>query len=488
MSGLYERLEEYCRDDYYPFHMPGHKRKSLSDMAPYKYDITEIDGFDNLHEPEGILRIAMNEAAELYGTKKTYYMVNGSSGGILTAISAVMPFGGKIMVARNCHRSVYNAMYLRQLTPVYIYPEYIDDVGINGGISPIEVEKTFQENEGIKAVVITSPTYEGVVSDVRSITQIAHKYGAVVIVDEAHGAHFSMNEMLPESANQKGADIVIQSMHKTLPALTQTALLHINGNMVDVNEVEKYLHIYQTSSPSYVLLASIDKCLDMLREKGHNMFEVYLKRMKTIQEHCKKFTHIKVINHDIVGKNSVYDFDISKIVISVKGTGYTGQMLYEKLLGKYKLQMEMASGDYVIAMTSIMDSEEGLLRLFTALAEIDRDIRVYGRKGVFVNSNEFKLEKAVVIKNIWEIEKQEMESVELSKASGKISGEWIYLYPPGSPIVVPGEMITGEIVAVINRYLQSGLTVRGLKDRNCAKINVLKEEFKSLNFGRQFVL
>ena len=483
MSGLYERLEEYSGSDYYPFHMPGHKRRSLSELEPYRYDITEIDGFDNLHEPEGILRIAMDEAAELYGTKKTYFMVNGSSGGILAAISAVTDNNDKILVARNCHRSVYNAIYLKQLYPVYIYPEYIQDMGINGGINVSDVERELKENKDIKAVVITSPTYEGVVSDVRAIADVAHRHGAVLIVDEAHGAHFSMNERLPASANQRGADIVIQSMLKTLPALTQTALLHVNGDRVDIGNVEKYLHIYQTSSPSYVLMASMDKCLDMLKRDGNAMFEAYVRRMLAIQSHCRKLTHIKVLNSDIKGRNSVYDFDISKLVISVKGTGYTGQMLYKKLLDEYKLQMEMASGDYVIAMTSVMDTEEGLLRLFSALAEIDRDIRVYGKKSLFVNNDEFKTEKAVVINTFWETERMQQERIRLSDASGKISGEWIYLYPPGIPIVAPGEMITGEIIQLIRRYTESGLVVRGMQDRSAAYVNVLKEEFKTWKFA-----
>lgn len=484
MSGLYERLEEYCNSEYYPFHMPGHKRRSLTDMEPYRYDITEIDGFDNLHEPEGILRIAMDEAAELYGTKKTYFMVNGSSGGLLAAISAVADNNDKVLVARNCHKSVYNAIYLKRLYPVYVYPEYIPKMGINGGINASDVERKLRENDNVKAVVITSPTYEGIVSDVREIADVAHRYGAVLIVDEAHGAHFSMNEAIPESANQRGADIVIQSMHKTLPALTQTALLHINGNIVNVEEVEKYLHIYQTSSPSYVLMASMDKCLDFLKSDGNNMFEAYVRRIQAIHAHCRKLTHIRVLDSSIKGKYSVYDMDLSKLVISVKGTGYTGHMLYKKLLDDYKLQMEMASGDYVIAMTSVMDTEEGLLRLFSALAGIDRDIRVYGKKGVFVTNDEFKAENAVVINTFWETDKMEQERVSMSHAPGRISAEWIYLYPPGIPIVAPGEMITGEIVQLMYKYNESGLVVRGIQDKSLGYVNVLKEDFKALKLGR----
>lgn len=485
MGTLYDRLVEYGESDYYPFHMPGHKRQPLTEKNPYFYDITEIEGFDNLHEPEGILRIAMDEAAQLYGTKKTYFMVNGSSGGILSAISATVRRKGKILVARNSHKSVYHAIYLRELTPVYLYPEYIDEFGINGGISGAEVEKAFEEHPDIEAVMITSPTYEGIVSDVKEIAGIAHQHGVPLIVDEAHGAHFSMHEELPESAVIQGADVVIQSMHKTLPALTQSALLHLNGTLVSPSEIEKYLRIYQTSSPSYVLMASIEQCLHKLRTDGVKMFDVYIKRMKAVYSHCEKLTHIKVLNRRIAGRYAVYDFDLSKLVISVKDTGYSGSMLYKELLDQYHLQMEMAAGDYVIAMTSVMDSEEGLLRLFKALVEIDRDIRVYGKKSFFINHRDYHIEKSVVIKSISEVDNCSKERVQLLHSAGKISAEYVYLYPPGIPILAPGEMITGEILGVIKKYQDSGLEIHGLEDRSGNQIHVLKEEFQVWDFGKE---
>lgn len=488
MGNLFKNLIEYSKEDYYPFHMPGHKRVDITNESPYSYDITEIDGFDNLHEPEGIIRIAMDEAAELYRTKKTYFMVNGSSGGILTAISATVKKGGKVLVARNCHKSVYNAIYLRELTPVYLYPDYIEEFGINGGINPRQVERELRDNPDIQAVIITSPTYEGIVSDVKKISTIVHKYKLPLIVDEAHGAHFSMHEELPESANIQGADVVIQSMHKTLPALTQTALLHVNGNIVSIELIEKYLGIYQTSSPSYVLMASMDECLNKLKKDGVDMFDLYMNRMKAIQSHCKQLTHVRVLSDKVKGYNSVYDFDISKVVISVKGTGYSGAQLYKELLEKYHLQMEMAAGDYVIAMTSIMDSEDGLLRLFKALVAIDRDIRVYGMRSFFINNDDFKMEKAVVIKSPAEVEECSQEYVNLDDSSGKISAEFVYLYPPGSPILAPGEMITNEIIGMMRRYKELGLEIHGLQDKGLKRIKVIKEEFKAFSFVNSYNL
>lgn len=482
MGTLFKNLLEYSRSDYYPFHMPGHKRNNITQASPYQYDITEIDGFDNLHEPEGIIRIAMDDAAKLYCTNKTYFMVNGSSGGILAAIHSVTKRNGKVLVARNCHKSVYNAMELRELMPVYLYPSYIEKFGINGGIAPEDVETELKDNPDIQAVIITSPTYEGIVSDVKKIAQIVHKYHIPLIVDEAHGAHFSMHEKFPESAVIQGADITIQSMHKTLPALTQTALLHVKGNIVDSRQIEKYLSVFQTSSPSYVLMASMDECLNQLKQDGVRMFNEYVSRMETVQEHCKKLTHIKVVTPDIKKEENVFDFDLSKLVISVRGTGYSGVQLYKELLEKYHLQMEMAAGDYVIAMTSLMDSEDGLLRLFKALVEIDRNIRVYGMKSFFINGSEFKVEKAVVIKGIAAAQEAGKESLRFTDAQGKISAEYIYMYPPGSPILVPGEMITGDVISIVKKYKGAGLEIHGPEDKSLEKIKVLKEEFKALKF------
>lgn len=485
MSDLYKNLIEYSNGDYYPFHMPGHKRNIEDGVSPFSYDITEIDGFDNLHNPQGILKIAMEEAADFYGTDKTYYLVNGSTCGLLSAICGVTSRGDKILVARNCHKAVYNAIYLNELTPVYINPEYIEMYGINSGISPEVVRYELSENPDIKAVIITSPTYEGVVSDVQRIAEIVHKRGIPLIVDEAHGAHFGLHTGFPQSAVKSGADIVIQSVHKTLPSLTQTALLHIRSDIVNVSEVERFLHIYQSSSPSYVLMSSIDECINKLKSDGLFLFEPYVKRLEVMLTHEKQLTHLKIVGREIVGKNAVYDLDPSKIVISVRGTSYTGSRLYKEMLEKYHLQLEMASGDYAIAMTSPMDTEDGLLRLFMAMVEIDRDMRIYGddTKNEVVN---YMIPKPIVMENIYKATHSDTEELLIENAVGKISNEFVYLYPPGSPILAPGELITNDIVKLINDYKTSGLSVEGLRDSSAEYIRVIKEEFRRINLTKGY--
>ncbi|MCR5452322.1 MAG: aminotransferase class I/II-fold pyridoxal phosphate-dependent enzyme, partial [Lachnospiraceae bacterium] len=256
---LYEKLTEYTNSSAYPFHMPGHKRNEKYQMAePVGMDITEITGFDNLHHPEEIIKKEQEFAARIHGAKESFFLVNGSTCGILAAVSAAVPKGGRLLVCRNAHKSVYNAAYLRQLELSYLRQERTK-IGLETAVCPQEVERALAARE-TDAVLITSPTYEGMVADVEKIAHLVHEKGLPLIVDEAHGAHFGFHPFFPESALQKGADLVIQSVHKTLPSLTQTAILHVGkeaGRYIDLAKVRQFLSIYQTSSPSYVLMGSI---------------------------------------------------------------------------------------------------------------------------------------------------------------------------------------------------------------------------------------
>ena len=418
----------------------------------------------------------------------------------ITAISAVTNVGDEILIAKNCHKSVYNAVYLRGLKQAYLYPDYVAEYGICGGINLEQVKSALQQHPNVKAVVITSPTYEGIVSDISAISKVVHQFKIPLIVDEAHGAHFGMDDKLPKSAIAFGADIVIQSLHKTLPALTQSALLHLNIKkeqgkyLVSKEEIERYLSIYQTSSPSYVLMASIDECINTVKTEGVMLFEPYIKRLEVIKQHIKQLTHLKVADREIVGTNSVYDFDISKFLISLRGSGLTGQQLYNKLNDKFHLQLEMAAGDYVIAMTSPMDSEEGLLRLFTALAEIDRDLRISGDEYETrlpankektlkeYTERDFFIPESVVITSISEAIKQDSDIIRLKNALGKVSCSYIYLYPPGVPIIAPGDMISGETIQLVQKYLDSGLKVHGLLGDT--DIKVIRENFKRIKLWK----
>ena len=466
MKSLYKKLKEYSESDYYGFHMPGHKRNLCFSQVelPYEIDITEIEGFDDLHHPQGILKELQKRASRIYHAQETAVLINGSTAGILSAILGVTEEGDKILIARNCHKSVYHAVVLNKLIPIYIYPEFYPDKYLNGEIDPEAVQKILQEIPNIRAVVITSPTYDGVLSDVAKISAVVHQYKIPLIVDEAHGAHFGFHPYFPENANQKGADIVIHSLHKTLPSLTQTALLHKNGSIVDWQRVCYYLDMLQTSSPSYVLMASIDVCISKIEEKGAEYFEDYVQLLKETRKELQKLKKLNL--------QQTREYDLSKIVISARDTEYTGKDIYNILLKKYHLQMEMAAGSYVLGMTSVADTPEGMQRLHSALLEIDRNIvwkeGKNSRKKItqsYLPKLDRKYTSAELRKKISKRDRNtgNLKSIAWEISEGYVSAEYAYIYPPGVPLIVPGEQISKEVQLSLYKFRELGFQIQGLK-------------------------
>lgn len=467
---LLDRLNEYAAQDYVPMHMPGAKRNTelFAVENPYGLDITEIDGFDNMHHADGIISDAFERCARTFGAEESLYLVNGSSAGILAAICGATRKGDKVIVARNCHVSVYNALYLNELSPIYVYPEYIDEnAGICAGITAAQVENVFEN--GVKAVIITSPTYEGMVSDITAIAEFAHKNGAVLIADEAHGAHFNFDMAFPESAVKCGADLVVQSLHKTLPSFTQTAVLHMCGSLVDRKRVKMYWDMYQSTSPSYILMAGIDRCVTILNESGKGLFETYVKRLKKLRDRLARLKNFRLLDTD----------DISKLVILADD----GRKLYDVLLHKYHIQLEMPSIKYVIAMTSVGDKEQYYDRFAEAMEQIDKvwnddsqdngsqadDRKICGESGKEVSA------KSAV--SIYEAVNSEAELVALNMAEGRIAAQKVCFYPPGVPLIVQGEIISKEHIQIIKEGLDAGLEVLGIEEEK-SEIKNKKSEFE----------
>lgn len=452
------KLEDYSKAGYVPMHMPGGKR-NIEYASTSELDITEIDGFDNMHNAEGIIKNASDRAARLYRADKTLMLVNGSTAGILSAVCGATKRKGKIIVARNCHVSVYNALIIAQLEPVYVIPEVDESTGIYRGLTLEQVRKCVESNRDAQAVIITSPTYEGVVSEVREIASYLHEKGIPLIVDEAHGAHFEFSEEFPESAVEAGADIVINSIHKTLPALTQTALLHISGNYVDYDKVERFWNIYQTTSPSYILMASIDRCMGIIEEHGDYIFKEYINRLKKLRENIAKFKNIKLHDSD----------DISKIILICDD----GKHLYDRLLKEYKVQLEMASFKYAIAMTSVADKQEYYDRFLKALQEIDESWKAKEKQVIEANEDS----SGYAINNKPEVCMCPADAIDLVDENGyedlsvnspdicgRISVSSVLIYPPGMPVVNVGERITDDVCRIINNAIDTGLEVPGLKE------------------------
>lgn len=471
MSELFEKLSAYGASDYYPYHMPGHKRRLKTDTMRElaQIDITEIDGFDNLHDAQGILKRIQEEAAATYGAEESFFLVNGSTAGILSAISTAVSSGGKILMVRGAHKSAYHAAYLRDLQIAYLWPGVHPLFGCNLPATAKEVEEALQQTPDVQAVFIVSPTYEGLAADVKSIAETAHKRNIPLIVDEAHGAHLGFDGRWPESSVRQGADLVIQSLHKTLPAPTQTAILHVNGKLVDRCRLRRFLGIYQTSSPSYIFMAAMEDAIATTsanREKLFGVFWEYWKGMTESLSACRNLIFLKEENSD-PGKLAVMD-----------KTGFLdGEQLYEMLLHKYHLQPEMAAGRYVLAMFTVGDTKEGYERLTKALLEIDEYITAERSKTAATATQpaegnrmadavtpvciQKKTQAVTGIGRAWDTPK---EWVLLKDAEGKTAGEYVNLYPPGSPIIVPGEIFTKDILTEIAAYRQQGFHVQGVKE------------------------
>ena len=486
-ESLAVRLQAYSQSDHYPLHMPGHKRRAYGQLPEdvVQLDITEIDGFDNLHHAEGILKKLQEHAACLYGAEETFYLVNGSTSGILSAVSAAVPEGGHILIARNCHKSVYHACYLRNLTISYLYPQVMQAYDICEPITCEQVEDALRHDTDIDAVLVVSPTYEGRIADIESIARVVHAKGIPLIVDEAHGAHLGFVEGFAENSCRQGADLVIHSVHKTLPAMTQTALLHVNGSLIDRKQLKRFLHIYQSSSPSYVLMASIDNALRQVNERRIELFGDFIHNWNGM---CRDLSTMK--NLSILKPEKKQD--IGKLLVSVKKTGLSGQQLYDMLLQEYHLQLEMAATTYVLAMFTVGDSAEGYERMTQALLEIDKRLTQAFRTQIDERSSQTlrtDVDERVAQADVGEAGEpsgkeawhqvefaernvgipfykawdMETEYCRLSLCQGRSAGEFMNLYPPGIPMIVPGEQIDEELMRQISDCLQKGLSVQGVR-------------------------
>ena len=462
MSKLAEQLKTYADSDYLPMHMPGHKRR-MGDLGnPFFIDITEIDGFDDLHHAEGILREAENRAANLYGSEETHFLINGSTGGILSAVAGCVPQGGTLLMARNCHKSVYHAALLGNLKTHYIYPQPADQMLINGPILASDVEKELKQHQDIQAVFLTSPTYDGVVSDVRAIAEVVHKKNLPLIVDEAHGAHFPFSSYFPEDSIKSGADVVIHSVHKTLPSLTQTALIHLNGNLVDRQKLRYFLSVYQTSSPSYVLMAGIDQCMEWTASHLAE-FDAFGERLDRFRDRIQNLQAVKLLE--------VPGMDRSKILLSAAGRGVTGQDLAELLRKRWKIEMEMACSTYACAITTVADREEDLCRFAEALEELDRILEACPEQRLKEREMDTVIPTGQIFRIAQAFQRETCER-EIKNAEGAVSGGFVMPYPPGAPLLVPGERINRKVLDRLMVYLEEGLTVYGVHK---GKIELLKE-------------
>lgn len=464
---LYERLIELNNSDMLPLHMPGHKRTNSSGaMSGYfGIDITEIDGFDDLHNPDGILLDMEKQAARIYGCDRAYISVNGSTGANEAAIMTACPHGTEIIMPRASHKSVYHAVELGHLRPVYIEHNTVKDTDITDAVSPDQVKEALESHPDCGCVLVTSPTYEGISADISRIAQIVHEHNAILIVDSAHGAHFGLAEALPDNPIKQGADLVIVSLHKTLPSPTQTALLLVNEtNISDTYKLQHYMSIFQTSSPSYILMAGIGECLNYMEKSGKENMDALLAQILKFKDDMSGLVNIDV--------NPVVDNDPTKLIIRSKSNRLTGYRLYHELRDTYHIQCEMYSTDYCLAMLSVMDGDETFIRLVQALGQIDETYKdSIAVSGVEPENMEAR---ANVRSHISQVESAMTPGEALALANsfipidglmpGMVSAGYVMEYPPGIPILVPGEVVNNQIITYIKHRLEMHLNIVGLHD------------------------
>lgn len=462
---IFDKLTQKLEEDTYPFHMPGHKRnESFIPFDARLYDFTEVDGLDALHHPTGIIKHANESMAQFTGAEHSYMLVNGGSSGMLAAIIGSVNEGDKILVAANCHQSVYNALVLSGAVPVYISPQ-ITEEGLAGGISISDMYRAFSDND-IKAMVITSPTYEGFTSDVAVIADIVHKHNAILIVDETHGAHFPLSSEFPKTAIEQHADISVNSWHKTMPALNQAAVLNVKSERVDCGRIERAISMVTTTSPSYPILASMDYSRDLL-SKDKAITARYIEALWTLRRELAHCHSLKLVSSSIKGQHEIADIDISKLTIMVR-TDVTGIEIAEQLRSKYNIEIEFAGLHHIIAMTSVADTEKALKKFGKAIKDLDKKYtRKFVEKIPMVCSS---VEVASVTPR--EIFYSDTKRVAFNDAVGKVCAENVCAFPPDVPVVASGMIVTKEHIDTILRLIEAGVRIMGADDNT---ISIVKE-------------
>lgn len=500
-SSLHEKLKTLAKSDMLPLHMPGHKRASrfTKDFPFYEIDITEIDGFDDLHDPSGVIREMEERFALVYGAHKAWISVNGSTAANEAAILAACKSGSRIIMPRASHKSVYYAVETANLTPVYLQTGISAVTGLVLPPSASEIDAALNENPDAKCVVITSPTYEGLTADVKGIADAVHSHGAILIVDSAHGAHIGIrgDELENEGTLRQGADICILSIHKMLPAPTQTALLLINENAPALNEMSRrirhYLDVFISSSPSYVLMAGVSGCLEYVEKDAATDLKESRIMLSSFREKCDSLKSFDVSLPEA-------DADPFKIVIRIKNGSCRAKELYDRLLNIYHIQCEMFGPDYVLGLVSTADDEETLRRIFEALkaedglllsgenydtesgsgSEESSDARsgLCSDESSDAGTDDDGLQKefATCFAHFPRVRYTPGKAMSFSgtlcefdeEILGRVCGSYICIYPPGIPLIVPGEVIDEQVLNEYKKALQAGLHITGLTDEKTA--------------------
>jgi lysine decarboxylase len=466
-EGLLDFLRKHQKKNPISFHMPGHKGANLYRSLGYGdfmdqgmgYDITEIPGADNLFQAEGVIRHVMNRYKELYQVRDSYLLVNGTSGGLIAAILAAVSPGGKVMIARNSHKSIFNALSLGNLEPVFVYPSMVGEYGIAGPVTAKAIREKLEEQPEVEAVVLPSPNYYGICSDIKEIAQVVHQKEKVLIVDQAHGAHLKFfhrfapgtsfeGGAMPLAAEDQEADLVVNSIHKTLASLTQSAVLNRVSQRVDRDLLEDKLQMIQSTSPSYLLMASLEINADILENHGAMLMKGWGDSLISFYQWAKTMPQL----HVIPPKGQL---DFTKLNLDYHEKGYTGAAL-EGALNDHEIYPELASGNLLMLMTGIGNTPKDFYELAGVLKTLPvRPVHLAKKGGGIPMWDTPVREKIPTLR----------EKVFLSEAAGRVCASSIIPYPPGIPLFCPGEVIPKEAIPYLLDLRRRGEKVIGLTEK-----------------------
>ncbi len=473
---LLEALQEFKQMRMVPFDVPGHKRGkgnvALRDFLGEQcltVDVNSMKMLDNLCHPISVIREAETLTAEAFGAAHAFFMVNGTTSAVQAMILSVCKQNDKIIVPRNVHRSVINAMVLCGAKPVYVNPKTNKQLGIALGMTIEDVEEAILKNPGVKAILVNNPTYYGICSDLKAITELSHKHGLKVLVDEAHGTHFYFGENLPINAMKAGADMAAVSMHKSGGSLTQSSILICSENM-NADYVRLIINLTQTTSASYLLMSSLDISRKNLALHGKEIFQKVVDFSNYAREEINKIGDYYAFSKELINGKDVYDFDVTKLSINTLEVGLAGIEVYDLLRDEYDIQTEFGDIGNILAYISVGDRHSDIERLIGALSEIRRR---------FKKSKAGMLETEYIIPQVVLTPQQafygEKKSLPIEECIGKVCTEFVMSYPPGIPILAPGEMITQEIVDYVNYAKEKGCSITGPEDMDIKRLNVYVE-------------
>ncbi len=472
---IYSALKAYHKNKVIPFDVPGHKHgngnKELSEFLGkevLEYDVNSMKCLDNACHPISVIKEAEQLMASAFGADYAYMLTNGTSSGVQAMIMSACKENDKIIIPRNVHKSAINALILSGALPIYINPKVDEKLGISLGVETSEVIKTIKENPDAKAIFINNPTYYGICSDIVEIVKIAHEYDILVLADEAHGTHFYFHDSLPLGAMQAGADMAAVSIHKTGGSLTQTSALLIKENRVSKDYVRSILNLTQTTSTSYLLLSSLDITRKMLATKGQSMLQKTIEVAEYARKKINEIGGYYAFSREIIDKKHIVDFDITKLSINTQGIGLSGIEVYDILRDVHNIQLEYGDTSNMLAMITLGDDYENVEKLINALESVKK---TYSKPKQELIRYEYVTPNVVIAPRKAFYSRK--FSVELEKSIGMISGEFVMCYPPGIPILSPGEEITPEVLENILYVKEKGGVLTGTEDLKIEKINVV---------------